>query len=465
MTRYGDAMALLASLVLEDGRRWGEAAADFQWADARAVLGDEGPRQHYQTRPRGASKTGDAAGTAVAAMLEQLPPGARAYAVAADRDQARLLVDSIDGYVARTPELAGALKVDSYRVSAVRKGVVLETLAADGPSAYGLRPHLIVVDELAQWADTPGPKRVWEAVYSSVPKVPGCRLVVLTSAGDPVHWSARILASAKASSRWRVHEVPGPCPWIDPATLEEQRAVLTESQYARLHLNQWTAPEDRLTTIDDLAACVTLDGPLEPVRGQDYVVALDVGLVNDRTVAVVCHAERVPGGRRRVVLDRIKVWAGSHRDRVDLDRVEGWVATASEMYAGVPANFGGSPVAYDAYQAEQLTQRLRKRNVPTVQATFSRAANSHRALLLHGLIRSHLLALPDDPDLLDELANVRLRETSPGVYRLDHEADRHDDRAVALAMAAAHLLEGGPSGASFVMTPAPAGSNLMQVDF
>jgi len=37
--------------------------------------------------------------------------------------------------------------------------------------------------------------------------------------------------------------------------------------------------------------------------------------------------------------------------------------------------------------------------------------------------------------------HVRLVEGSPGVVRLAHDSDRHDDMAVALAMAAAHLLE------------------------
>ena len=51
-----------------------------------------------------------------------------------------------------------------------------------------------------------------------------------------------------------------------------------------------------------------------------------------------------------------------------------------------------------------------------------------------------MLAPPNDAPLLDELANVRLRETSPGVA-LDHDPDKHDDRAVALGMAAHWLLE------------------------
>jgi hypothetical protein len=47
--------------------------------------------------------------------------------------------------------------------------------------------------------------------------------------------------------------------------------------------------------------------------------------------------------------------------------------------------------------------------------------------------------LPDDEALIDELANLRLRETSPGVLRIDHLPDKHDDRGIALALAAYRL--------------------------
>jgi hypothetical protein len=62
-------------------------------------------------------------------------------------------------------------------------------------------------------------------------------------------------------------------------------------------------------------------------------------------------------------------------------------------------------------------------------------------MTLHLLFREHRLALPDDPELLDELATVRLRESTPGTYRLDHDASGHDDRAVALGLAALALTE------------------------
>ena len=50
-----NALEILAGLVLEDGRRWGDAAAPFQGRDARAVLSGD-YRYSYVTRPRGPAK-------------------------------------------------------------------------------------------------------------------------------------------------------------------------------------------------------------------------------------------------------------------------------------------------------------------------------------------------------------------------------------------------------------------------
>ena len=76
-------------------------------------------------------------------------------------------------------------------------------------------------------------------------------------------------------------------------------------------------------------------------------------------------------------------------------------------------------------------------------------------MTLHLLLREHRLALPDDAELLEELATVRLRESTPGVYRLDHDASGHDDRAVSLALAALALTE-RPEGRGSISVPRSA---------
>lgn len=431
------AFDLLCGLVLEDHRTWGAASVGWQRDDAAAVLSLDAPRMHFQTRPRGGSKTTDEAGVAVAALLDQFPARAQGYAIAVDADQAALLLDAAAGFVVRS-NLGGLLDVQTRRIVNRATGAAVNVLAADGGSAFGLRPWFLWVDELAQWGVGATHRRLWEATVSSVPKMPGCRLVVLTTGGDPAHWSAKVLEGAKGSGSWRVSEVPGPLPWIAPEALEEQRRLLTESQFARLHLNVWTAPEDRLTSSEDVAACVTPGGgPLEPERGVRYVIGLDIGVRNDRTVAAVCSLSEDDESGTRVVLDRLQVWAPSRERELDFAAVEEWLVETSRAY-------NGAEVCFDPYQAMHLAQRLRRERVACHEYAFSQTAISRLALTLYRLLREHRLDLPDDAALVEELSSVQLRESAPGVVRIDHDPGRHDDRVIALGLGTQRLLAETP---------------------
>jgi len=422
-----DALDVMAGLVLEDGRSWGDAAYGFQWEDTKAILDDTSPPYHFLTRARGSSKTTDLAGVAIA-MLLTLPDRTRLHWLAADRDQGALAIDAIAGFVSRTPMLTGAFDVQSWRVRFGPTDSTLDVLAADAPSAWGIRSQGVFVDEIAQWATTPGPQRLWEAVSTAVAKTGQARMVVLTTAGDPAHWSHKILKHAEADPMWRVHQVLGPAPWMEHDRLEEQRRRLPESSYRRLFLNEWTEAEDRLTTIDDLQACVTLEGPQAPRPEHRYVLGLDLGLKADLTAAVVCHLDE-----DTVVLDRINTWAGTSEHPVQLGDVETWLTQACTTYH--PAT-----VVLDPWQAIGLAQRLRHKRIRVEEYTFSASSVGRLATTIHLLLREQRLALPPNEGLLDELANVRLKESSPGVYRMDHDPDKHDDQAIALALAANHLI-------------------------
>lgn len=292
---------------------------------------------------------------------------------------------------------------------------------------------------------------MWRALFSALPKVKGSRLVILTTAGDPAHPAGKLIRRARSSNRWYVSELPGPCPWADPEDLAEQREELPDWEFARLHLNEWTVSADRLTTPGDLASCVVLDGPLHHDSRWRYAVGVDLATRRDRSVVAVCHVEPItalvasPGPQsaeagvetltgHRVVLDRMGVWQGSPAAPLALEVVENFLVE-------VVGRYGNPVVVFDPYQAVGMMQRLRGRGVRTSEFTFSPQAVGRLGLTLHNLIRGHRLAIPDDPDLIDELENVRLRETSPGVVRMDHDNGRHDDRAVAIALAANELLE------------------------
>lgn len=211
-------------------------------------------------------------------------------------------------------------------------------------------------------------------------------------------------------------------------------------------MNVWTASDDRLASPDDLRECVRLSGPLPPERGRRYFVGLDVGLRHDATVAAVVHGERIRGGGGegdtgslglRVLLDRMEVWTPkrSGSSTVRLADVEHWLQQAAETYPRLT-------VVFDPWQAIGSIQKLRARGMRTREFPFSSQSVARLATTLLTLIRERALYLPDDPELLDELANIRLRETAPGVLRLDHDPDRHDDRAIALALGSLAVVDG-----------------------
>jgi phage terminase large subunit-like protein len=433
-----DPRGVLASLIREDGTRWGKAAQPWQWDDAEAILDLHGPPNHFMTRPRGGSKTTDLGGIALAVILTQAPPGSRCYALAADREQGRLLLDSIRGFTTRTSYLKDQLDFTANRVAVPGADVTLEVLAADAAGSWGLRPYFVVIDELAQWAETTRSRQLLESIRTATVKQ-SARLVVITTAGDPTHFSYAVREHARDDPLWRLHEVPGPVPWISEEALAEQERSLPEASFRRLHRNEWVESEDRLARLQDLESLVAHDGPLPPIPGAEYVIGVDIGLVHDLTAAAVCHLETVPEEQRnttpwRVVLDRIETWRGSATEPVQLAHVQEWLFEVASLYRNVR-------IVFDPYQAAGTMQELQRRGIKVDEFTFTPAAVGRMATTLITATRNKALALPRDPDLIRELARLRLIETTPNVYRLDHDPGEHNDRATAIGLAATTLVE------------------------
>ena len=187
-----------------------------------------------------------------------------------------------------------------------------------------------------------------------------------------------------------------------------------------------------------------------------YVIGLDIGVKHDATVAAICHAEHVPGQEHpRVVLDRMQVWTPSRLRPVRLQVVEEWVEEAARRY-------NRARVRFDPYQALHIAQRLKRRGITVQEFTFSASSVGKLATTLLQLIRERSLALPDDPELLDELRNVRLKETSPGVFRLDHDpADTTTGRSPWLSLLPARRTRRHEQRENLVELPADGSETLV----
>ena len=418
---------VLADLLLEDGRRWIDAAVDFQLEDALAVLEGEEP-YNFLTRARGSSKTTDLAAVALALLLTT--EGGRSLIwCAADADQGALAIDSIAGFASRTPTIGSQLEIQARRVVATSTGARLEILPADAASAWGIRPAVVFVDELANHGNSPAPKRLWEAVSSAVAKHDDARLVVLTTAGDPAHFAAKVLEHAHESPLWRVNEIAGPSPWADPDRLAEQKARLPQSVYEQLFENRWVAAEGSFLDPAMLDGAFTLEGPATDRReGRSYFGGLDLGHVNDRSVFALGHREG-----NEVHLDRLQVWRGSRARPVDFGEVGRYVVAAHERFR--------FRLRADPWQALHLLAELREKGVRTEEFTFSAASKQRLASVLLEGVNTGTLKLYPAEGLREELLDLRVKQTSAGGWTFDHRAGGHDDRAVAIALAAVGVID------------------------
>jgi hypothetical protein len=449
------ALQLLNALVVdESGTRWGERATDVQRRDAEALLDVNGVRRHWIGRSRGYSKTDDLACVTVAAMLVQLRAGDEAVCVAADRDQAAIVIRRIRWIAERTPELHGSLQVGAYDVRS-SSGVRLEAMASDAAGSWGRTPSWVVCDELGQWPRSAGARELWDSVSTATVKARG-RLAIISTAGSPDHWSRGIYEHAVKDETWRVSEVHEPAPWLDQTEVEAERRRLPESTFARLFLNRWASSEDTLLAFEDVVACAWLPGSLDPEPHVSYIVGVDLAVRRDRAVVAVCHSESIAEGEDgvRIVCDHLDVFEASRERDIDLQLVEGCVEARARSYNHAPAIF-------DPAMAHQMMARLRHVGLKVIEHTFSATSNSKRALVLLELVRGHRLALPDEPDVVEEFTALRLVERGPGLYRYDHDPGRHDDVVTAVGLAAHHLVERPAMSAGFIdQTTAPSRWNL-----
>jgi hypothetical protein len=454
------ARSLLNALVVdEDGRRWGERATPLQHRDADALLDLDGPRRHWIGRSRGFAKTDDLACITVAAMFEQLRPGDESLCVAADQQQASIIVRRIGWVARRTPELSSALTVDRYAVRTAA-GARLEAMASDAAGSWGRSPRWVVADEVGQWPRSPSARELWDSVSTAAVKVRG-RLAIISTAGSPDHWSRAIYEHAMQDANWRVSEVHEPAPWLDEADVEGERRRLPESTFARLFLNRWASSEDTLLKLEDVQAAACLPGALDPEQGTAYILGVDLGVRRDRSAVAVCHAEPVDeqDGGTRIVVDALDVFAPPRGRDIDLGQVEECVFARARLYHH-------AAVIFDPSQAYGMMQRLSRDGVRVIEHSFTATSNSKRALTLLEIVRGHRLQMPDDADLVQEFAALRLRELGPGLFRYDHDPSGHDDMATAIGLCAHHLLSrpavGLTPGRFFAETPGPSASGFMR---
>jgi hypothetical protein len=447
-------------------RRFGDIADPWQW-DCYLPIGDAleyvagvretytGPMSFWRGLPRGYDKTSSIARLViwVAAFSRRKLRGAVA---AGDADQARLVLEAVEAQVRLNPWLEGKVRV--YRNVVYGPGGSFKVLSADAPSSFGRTDDIYITDELTHWKKRDLFDVLWSGreKRSSKEKGTAAVFIVISNAGTTGSWQHNIYRNAQGDHTWNVWEAPPRrhlASWMSPAAIDRMRRLLPRGMAKRVIDNVWidAAEEADFLSRKEVELCeargtdLGLRRQVKASEGQRYVASIDYGPRRDRTCLAVGHKDKE---RDLVIVDRLDVWQGNPEAPVQIAQVEEWVEQTIK-------DFPGCEIICDPYQLEGTVQkyegnhRIERFEARGGKSNYEMAENL-RSLISSGKITWYPGAgsLPVDgrlETLGDELMQLVLKVTPYG-YRFDHEANYHDDRAVAVGMMALRLEQMDPSG-------------------
>lgn len=227
---------------------------------------------------------------------------------------------------------------------------------------------------------------------------------------DELHVNGRMIAY------WNTHPY---LEWQTDDYYADQAAVLSESEFRRIHKNEWVSSEDVFVPYQWWLDCAGTPPPLPDV----VCVGVDAGVVHD-TFAVVCVTKQ----GEIVYVRECKVWTPPKGGKVDFGDVERYLMDLKTRYSV-------REVAYDPMQMEHMANRLQSKL--HMRAFLQGADRLVADKMLYDAIRDGQLSHVDDPILNAHVANANAKiDGESGKLRIvKRNIDLPIDAAVALSMA------------------------------
>lgn len=387
------------------------------------------------------------------------------YLVANDLDQA----DSRVGYYLRravslNPEFASKLKTVVYKVTLPNK-TFIQSIPIDPSGEAGSNADHIVFSEL--WgAHEEAKERMWTEMTLSPTKYGQSQRWVETYAGFSGQsvLLERLYTTAMQQCKKKWDDLPvyvnedigffclwnqtPRLPWQSEAYYKSESVALTDSEFRRVHRNQWVSPTEAYIPIEWWDECRGQIPELEP--GEQLVVGLDAAVSGDcfGMVAVSRRYKDVrtaDGGTIRiyVIIPRfIRKWQpkpgtkleySNPHDPNDREYPEGEIRHLKKTYDVVQ-------FTYDPYQLHHFCTQLMQKSVGWFKS-FDQGA---RRLLsdkgLYDLVRDRRIINDGNPDMREHLMNADAKKENEKLRIVKRSDLLKVDLAVTLSMASFECL-------------------------
>lgn len=368
-------------------------------------------------------------------------PGAEVYAVAGDRQQARIIFNEAKTQVQNSPMLSGIAKVYRDAIEMPTFGSVFRVLSSEFKGQAGLNPSMVLFDELWNQGDS--------ELFDQMTLGSGARIeplaVAITTAGYNLDSLAgRLYHYGKQCATGEVQddsfgfwwwEAPTDCDiksrvaWkqanpniaeglLDPDDMDTATKQTTESAFRRWRLNQWVRTQESWLPAGAWERSLS-DLELEPLL--PIWVGIDMALKHDSIAVVIAQPQD-----ERVVL-RAKIWQPKE-EGVDVAEIEAYLREVHQAYQ--VAEFAFDP-AYFQRSAEALADDgLPMVEFPQTGSRMIPACGQTYEQIVQGKI-----AHDGSPTFTDQVLSAAQRMTDAGWRLSKNKSKRKIDACIAMVMA------------------------------
>lgn len=270
-------------------------------------------RKVFAFLPKGAGKSPWASGIGLYLMLCDREPAAEIYALAVDKNQARVVHTNAKNMVEDAPDLADQCEVWRDSIFNPTTRAVYQVLSADAATKHGFRPHGAIFDEFHGQPN----RDLYEAIKKSMVKRRQPLLVLITHAGtddegicfEEYEYAKKVLSGTvpDPSCLPVIFEIRDDEDWTDPAVwarvnpghgvtvqasaiAAEAAEALAEprkrNDFLRFHCNHWTNQATSWIPLDWWDRCRATLPPDEELRGAEVAAGLDLAQKYD----LACYA-------------------------------------------------------------------------------------------------------------------------------------------------------------------------------
>jgi phage terminase large subunit-like protein len=273
--------------------------------------------------PKASGKSPWGSGTALYLLLFDNEPGAECYALASDREQARVVHHDAQIMIEGAPDLAARCEVlrDSIFVPATNS--TFKVLSADATSAHGWRPHAVVLDEIQLQKN----RDLLEAARRSMSKRRQPVLILMGHAGtddesigfEEYSYAKAVIAGTltdetllpivfeaaegddwQSETTWRrVNPGFGTTIQAEGLHMEAQEAANEPrklNDFLRFHLNRWTNQATAWLPLEWWTGCEVPALAVPPLAGYEAAAGLDMAQSIDYASLVVVVRVPLPAG-------------------------------------------------------------------------------------------------------------------------------------------------------------------------